>query len=130
MRADVEAWIKRAEEDLFTAKALMEFKKPVPWIVCFHAQQAAEKFLKAFLIHHYRPVSKTHDIKALILECSKIDPSFRKLLKEEVDRLTEYAVETRYPVLLEPTIEEAREALELASKVRDFVLGKFEQRNP
>ncbi|WP_240923392.1 HEPN domain-containing protein [Thermococcus sp. 18S1] len=48
MRPDVAAWIKRAEEDLFTAEALLSFKKPAPWIICFHAQQAAEKFLKAF----------------------------------------------------------------------------------
>jgi len=125
MRPDVAAWIKRAEEDLFTAEALLSFKKPAPWIICFHAQQAAEKFLKAFLIHHYKPVSKTHDIKALVLECSKIDPFFKDLLKKEVDRLTEYAVETRYPGLFEPDIDEAREAIELASKVREFVLERL-----
>ncbi|AEK73674.1 HEPN domain protein [Thermococcus sp. 4557] len=50
MRPDVAAWIKQAEEDLFTAETLLSFKKPAPWIICFHAQQAAEKFLKAFLI--------------------------------------------------------------------------------
>ncbi len=35
MRPDVAAWIKRAEEDLFTAEALLSFKKPAPWIICF-----------------------------------------------------------------------------------------------
>ena len=89
MRPDIEAWVKRAEEYLFTAKALLNFKKPVPWIICFHAQQSAKKLLKAFLIKHYRPISKTHDIKSLILECAKIDGAFPQLLKDEVDRLTE-----------------------------------------
>ena len=125
MRPDVEAWVKRAEEDLFTAKALLDFKKPVPWIVCFHAQQSAEKLLKAFLIKHYRPISKTHDIKSLILACAEIDGEFVQLLKEEVDRLTEYAVETRYPVLFEPTLEEAKEAVKLAEKVWEFVIPRL-----
>ena len=125
MRPDVEAWVKRAEEDLFTAKALLNFKKPVPWIICFHAQQSAEKFLKAFLIKHYRPISKTHDIKSLILMCAEMDSEFLKLLEDEVDRLTEYAVETRYPVLFEPTVEEAKEAVKLAEKVRGFVIQRL-----
>jgi len=126
MRPDVEAWVKRSEEDLFTAKALLEFKKPVPWIICFHAQQSAEKLLKAFLIKHYRPISKTHDIKSLILQCAEIDRDFIKLLDDEVDRLTEYAVETRYPVLFEPTLEEAKEAVKLAERVREFILPRLE----
>ena len=125
MRPDVEAWVKRAEEDLFTAKALLNFKKPVPWIICFHAQQSAEKLLKAFLIEHYRTIPKTHDIKSLILTCAEIDSAFLKLLEEEVDRLTEYAVETRYPVLFEPTVKEAEEAVKLAEKVREFIIQRI-----
>ena len=126
MRDDVKAWVQKAEDDLMTAKALLKFKKPVPWIICFHAQQAVEKFLKAFLVYNNVPIPKVHDIKQLILMCSRIDTEFKELLKIGIDRLTEYAVEARYPILFEPTLKEAREAVELAEKARNFVLKKLE----
>jgi len=41
-------------------------------------------------------------------------------------RLTDYAVDVRYPMLLEePTIEEAKEAIEMAEKIKKFVLKRL-----
>ena len=48
------------------------------------------------------------------------------MLKEEADKLTDYAIEIRYPEdMVEPTIEDAKEAFEIAKKIRDFVLYKI-----
>lgn len=48
--AEVREWLKKAEEDFAGALHLSRRrKKPLPDLVCFHCQQAAEKFLKAFL---------------------------------------------------------------------------------
>jgi HEPN domain-containing protein len=56
----------------------------------------------------------------VLVQCESVEPEFAQL--QEVDTLTDYAVEVRYPDnLFEPTREEAREALDIAQKVKDFV---------
>jgi len=77
----VKLWIKKAENDLITAKNSIQIKpKPPLDAVCFHAQQCAEKYLKAFLVYHDIEFKKTHDLRALTLLSSKIDNSFIKML--------------------------------------------------
>ena len=97
-------------------------------IICFHCQQAAEKYLKAYLIFLEIPFGKTHEIGELITRCEKRDKEI-SALKEEADELTDYAVEIRYPdAMVVPTLEEAREAVETAGRVKDFVLKKITSR--
>jgi len=61
----------------------------------------------------------------LIELCGTADSSFINELKD-VDNLTDYAVEIRYPdVWLEPGVEDAKESFELARKVKKFVLNKL-----
>jgi len=58
-----------------------------------------------------------------------VDSSFKDEL-EDADNLTDYAVEIRCPdVWFEPGIEDAKEALEIAKKVKDFVLNKIPDTN-
>jgi len=118
-------WIKKAENDLLTSERELSFEDPVTQTVCFHCQQAAEKYLKAFLVHHQIYFAKTHKIMELLELCATVDSSFRDEL-EDADNLTDYAVEIRYPdVWLEPGIEESNEALETAKKVKEFVLERL-----
>ena len=64
-------------------------------------------------------------IGELITKCENTDREI-STLKEEADKLTDYAIEIRYPEeWVEPTIEEAKEAFEIANKIRDFVLIKI-----
>lgn len=57
--------------------------------------------------------------------CSSVDTSFKGELPE-ADNLTDYAVEIRYPDdWYEPTIEEAKQAYEIALKVKNFVLKRL-----
>ena len=59
--SNVSAWLRKAEHDLLNIENNLA-AKDIPWdTVCFHAQQAAEKVLKAFLISHGCDLSKTHD---------------------------------------------------------------------
>ena len=89
-------------------------------IICFHCQQAVEKYLKAFLTKHQVEFPKTHSIMTLINLCSGIDSSFKEKLSN-ADLLTDYAVEIRYPDdWYEPTIEETRKAYEITEKVNLF----------
>ncbi len=84
--------------------------------LCFHAQQAAEKSIKAVLIHHEIELPKTHNIKVLIdlLPESISKPDYIK----EAAVLTDYAVITRYPGEFEAvTYDEYSEALKIAEYI-------------
>ena len=127
-RADwARLWIKKAESDLITAEACLKIRPNPPVdTICFHAQQCAEKYLKSFLAYKGVSFEKTHDLSDLILLAAKTDESFKEL-DEIGERLTPYAVEARYPSLLdeELTLKQAKEALRLALTVKSFVSSKM-----
>jgi HEPN domain-containing protein len=50
-REFVEQWLAKAEDDLGAAEDMLAEGKPYRWIICYHAQQAAEKYVKAYLVH-------------------------------------------------------------------------------
>jgi HEPN domain-containing protein len=120
-------WIKKAENDLITAKNSLNIKPEPPLdTICFHAQQCAEKYLKAFLVYHEIEFEKIHDITELILLASQVDKSFLHLI-DLGKKLTPYAVEIRYPGMLteELTEETAREAVNMAIEIKEFVLARL-----
>ena len=122
----VKAWIEKAENDLTAAKHLITVKPNPPLdAVCFHAQQCAEKYLKAYLTYKEVEFQKTHDLGELIALASKTDDSFDDLI-DIGEKLTDYAVDIRYPLLVEePTVEEAKEAVEMAEEIKKFVLERL-----
>ncbi len=125
----VSKWIKKAEGDLLTVERELSFEDPVTQTICFHCQQAVEKYLKAFLIHHQIYFTRTHKIMELLESCATVDSSFRDEL-QSADNLTDYAEEIRYPdVWLEPTTKDAKEAFEIARKVKEFVLERLKDRH-
>jgi len=81
--------------------------------------------LKAFLVARGRAIKRTHDIGELIILCSDVDSDFVELFDEDVDILTAYAVEARYPTLHEPDKEEAENAIKLAELTLEFVKRKL-----
>jgi len=122
----VKAWIKKAENDLINAKHAINIKPEPPLdTVCFHAQQCAEKYLKAYLTCKNIEFEKTHDLGELISLAMQADNDFEKIL-EYGEILTDYAVDIRYPLLLEePTENEAKESIEIATKIKEFVLERL-----
>ena len=117
-------WLRKGDDGLYAAKVLLE-KNAKPWIIAFHAQQAAEKYLKAFLVYNQKRFRKTHDISELLELCMEIDEDFARLQELEVDKLTDYAVEFRYPGIYEASEDEAREAVKLAEETGRFVRNKL-----
>lgn len=113
------AWVARAEEDYLLARSALRRKKPLVYGACFHAQQAAEKYLKAALVAKRQVFPKTHDLLALGELCAEAGLSLA-FDPDRLDILSSYAVRVRYPGE-EPTPEEAREALEIAKSVRHLV---------
>lgn len=109
--AIAQEWLNRALDDLRVARHTLTLKPDCPYaIVCFHAQQAVEKSLKAILTRLGRQFPKTHDLTELV---PLLPDSLREQLTEiEFNRLNPYAVEARYPGDLEPvTRQEALAAL-------------------
>ena len=115
---ELKSWIAHAEEDFSAAKALARLRKPLLSGTCFHAQQSAEKYLKALLIYKDEDFPKTHDLPTLNTMCNKAGVITGLDLQQLVD-LTEHAVRRRYPGN-QPTHEEAKEAIQIAGAVRRF----------
>jgi len=121
----VKKWLLKANNDLKAATSLLKMPSGqiVTEAVCFHSQQAAEKYLKAFLVTHNIDFGKTHNLEFLVELCAGQDRDFRTL---DVGNLTSYAVEVRYPdEFYTPTQAEARESVRLARRVKQFVLKKL-----
>lgn len=116
--SELKSWIASAEEDYGAAKTLLGLKRPLLGAVCFHAQQCAEKYLKALLIVKDVDFPKSHDLPTLNTLCNQnsiltgFDP-------QHLADLTKYAVQARYPGS-QPSLEEAKESLEYAKTVRRF----------
>jgi HEPN domain-containing protein len=88
-------WLAKADVDLSAARALLS-TGGLYEVVAFHAQQAAEKALKAFLVWHQREFPKTHDISRLLTLSASADESLAATLAGAAE-LTPYGVEYRYP---------------------------------
>lgn len=72
---EAQEWLARAERDLQAAQNELMAAHPLPEISAYHAQQAAEKAMKAFLTAHSVPFSYTHDLVQLQAQCDAIQCS-------------------------------------------------------
>jgi len=118
----VREWLHKADEDIRSAKALLAQDPPLLFPSCFHAQQSAEKHLKAFLTWHQVEFPKTHSIRELLKLVKTADKDLASHLNPAAT-LTPYGVEVRYPSdLPEVSQTDAQEATELAEKVRRTIL--------
>jgi HEPN domain-containing protein len=118
----VRQWLLKAEEDPNAAKSLVTYGGTFPSPICFHAQQAAENYLKAFLTRHQVEFPKTHDIDELLELITPVDEKLPESLRDAIV-LTSYGVDVRYPGdLPQVTHADAQQAIQLADKVRRLVL--------
>jgi HEPN domain-containing protein len=86
-------------------------------VVCFHCQQAAEKYLKALMVELGIAVPRTHNLVALLPLLAPHHPKLRRF-RRGLDFLTRFAVETRYPGD-STTKRQARSAQRWAAELRD-----------
>lgn len=109
--------VAKDEGDFATAqRELRARKSPNYDASCFHAQQCAEKYLKAFLQQAGLRFGRTHDLVALLHLALPLHPVWHDM-RDDLDALSAYAVHTRYPgASADRGI--AREAVMLASRVR------------
>ncbi len=114
---DPREWLRRAKSNM--AKALVGINIPEVYLedLCFDAQQAAEKAIKALLIHLGQDFPHIHDLAALLARVERAGLKVPDRVKKAA-RLTDYAVAARYPGAFEPvTREEYEEAVSIAKEV-------------
>jgi HEPN domain-containing protein len=112
-------WVDRAENDYDAAELTLRGREaPIIDAVCFHSQQCAEKYLKAYLQEHFVRFERHHELIPLLELCLAIDREF-ETLRESLQSLEQYAVLIRYPGLTVPA-KMAERAFETATRVREY----------
>jgi HEPN domain-containing protein len=110
-------WVEKAEGDFATARRELRARKDPNYdAACFHAQQCAEKYLKACLQEEDRSFGRTHNLSALLELVLPIEPSWENL-RPALRALTTFAIGVRYPGESADKAM-AREALALCRNVR------------
>ena len=118
-------WVRLAEMDIATAHHMFDTYRPKPLeVVCFHAQQAAEKMLKCFLLSQNITIPKTHDLQILCEMCVECEDRFNEIYTEAI-LLTRYGVIPRYPAEIALIESDAVKAIEQADTVVAFVKMLF-----
>ncbi len=127
LRQKMLEWLTYGDEDLRLAEHALTMSSSVPYrLVAYHAQQCAEKHLKAFLVLNNSDFPYTRNISTLLEFCSELADWPSRLESAEV--LTAYAVTVRYPGETETVSKsEAEQAIVLARKVRAQVRKSLEE---
>jgi len=115
----VREWLAYADEDFRFARGGMNLpgqEGPPYRLIAYHAQQCAEKCLKAYLVCHEVDFPYTHNISTLLELCT--DYADWPTSLREAEELTDYAITTRYPgETAEVTAHDAQRAIGLAEQV-------------
>ena len=112
-------WLEKAEGDFATAgREVRARKNPNYDSACFHAQQVAEKYLKAILQENLHHIPRTHNLLNLLALCLPFEPTLMAF-QDALARLDRYAVRFRYPGESADR-NEARMVYKLAKQFREF----------
>jgi HEPN domain-containing protein len=123
MKQRTREWIEKAEGDWKMAQREVRAADPVWDGVCFHAQQCAEKYLKAFLEEHQIAFEKTHDLAVLLNLSGELFPELHSI-RTELASLSTFGVAARYPGV-QADRQAAEDAMRTAQEVRDAARTKF-----
>jgi len=118
-------WVEKADGDYATAqRELRARKQPNFDAACFHAQQCAEKYLKAILHEHGVVVPKSHNLISLLELCLAVDSTFEPW-RNSLVLLDHYSVRFRYPGESAKRAE-ARRAVDTVTPLRLFVRSRLD----
>lgn len=123
MKPETQEWIDKAEGDRKVARREIQTADPVWNVVCFLAQQCAEKYLKGFLEEYNIVFQKTHDLLVL-LNLSAGSLSELDSLRPQLAHLSTFGIATRYPGT-QADEEAAKDAIQITEVVRTVVRTKL-----
>jgi HEPN domain-containing protein len=117
----VSEWLRKAEEDFQFAASVLEDSTFYAQI-CFHFHQAAEKYLKAFVVARDLEFQKIHDLPVLLKLCSAVEPGLDEI-QDDCKFLNRFYIDTRCPVHWPTnyTKEEALKAKSACEQVRKTI---------
>lgn len=114
-------WFQRADSDLLNIENNLNAQE-IPWdTIVFHAHQAIEKYLKGLLVANGALPQRSHDLVELIRTSSRFAPAVLPF-EQDCRLLNRLYVACRYPEANVPQEPEARQALQVARKVKAIVL--------
>lgn len=115
-------WRRLAEMDFLSAEYLLDMH-PIPLeIICYHCQQAAEKYLKGYLVLNGKNPPKTHDLDELCKSRTEILTIFTDI-SDHCSDLTAYGVQPRYPMDIKLDDQDTKQALYSAKTIRDLIIN-------
>lgn len=118
-------WLAKAQRDLAAAELVLRADPALSGVAALHAQQAFEMALKGLLTWRDRPFGKTLDLVRQVRQCEEVDAHFSQW-RETARLLNLYALDPRSPgPPLEPSPEQAAEALRRARQAVQFVLARL-----
>lgn len=119
----INEWIDKADRDFQFASDALKKESGFYELICYHFQQAGEKYLKAYIVANELEFKKIHDLVELIRICQKRNPDF-KMLEPEAKFLTDFYLEPRYPdefITTSYKISTVYKAQKAAGKIQRFV---------
>jgi HEPN domain-containing protein len=118
-------WLKKAKNDLITARQTLLLPDGPTDTVCFHSQQAIEKAIKSLLVYNEITFPRTHDLNKLFDLVKPLLPQIEDL-KEKITEISSFAVDIRYPgEWSEPIREETIGYFKIAEKVYLIISEKL-----
>ena len=128
-QSDPREWLRFANDDLAAARLLLTDVELPARMACFHAQQAAEKALKASLVHSAIQFRKTHDL--VVLVALQPEPVRSEVGNLDLQRLQQWAVDARYPAdLPDITVGEAAAVIAIAEQIVAAVGAALRETGP
>lgn len=121
----VKKWFKKANNDIKNIENNL-LAEDIPLdTICFHAQQAIEKYFKGSLIYFEQDIYKSHDLVRLLTDVTKFIPEL-SVFEEKLEKISEFAVQVRYPdSFFEPSKEDAKESYKIALEIKEIILKKL-----
>lgn len=123
MKPETQEWIDKAEGDRKVARREIQTADPVWNVVCFLAQQCAEKYLKGFLEEHNIAFQKTHDLLVLLNSGGELLSELEST-RPQLAHLSTFGIATRYPGT-QADEEAAEDAIQTTEAVRTVVRTKL-----
>jgi HEPN domain-containing protein len=117
-------WIERAEGDWKVTNRELQAADPVWNVICFLAQQCAEKYLKAVLEEYTIHFEKTHDL-VMLLDLSGGQSPELEAMRSQLAYLSPFAITTRYPGV-QTNQQTAERCLQVAGQVPTVVRAKLQ----
>jgi HEPN domain-containing protein len=122
----IQSWITKADHDLGTAKVVHLHMPEYRDTICFHCQQAIEKYIKAYLIFLETKFQPVHDL-VYLLDLLPPECALEEQYYEMAEAVENFAVKVRYPDgIAEPGDVEVDAAITYAQRFRDAIVNKIE----